>query len=156
MNIYIFDIDGVLADLEHRLHFKEDGDYDKFYSEEEMLKDGRNRGGIWLARHAFNDSESVFYSTGRPEKTRMTTLKWLHRAEAPMFTLYMRLNGDFRPSWQVKIGHIESILKDEIYNPELNEVYFVDDDPKNVENVEKYFANKGIRINGLVYGTKRL
>ncbi len=41
MKYIAFDIDGVLADCSHRLHYiqGDDKDYDKFYSDEEILKD---------------------------------------------------------------------------------------------------------------------
>ena len=37
MNIYIFDIDGVLADLRHRLRYKNRGDFDGFYEDKNVL-----------------------------------------------------------------------------------------------------------------------
>ena len=39
MKYIIFDIDGVLADCSHRLHYLKDKNYDNFYSDEEIMKD---------------------------------------------------------------------------------------------------------------------
>ena len=41
MKYIVFDIDGVLADCSHRLKYIQgkDKDYDKFYSDEEIMKD---------------------------------------------------------------------------------------------------------------------
>ena len=37
--LVFMDIDGVIADCDHRLKYLENKDYDKFYSEEMMKKD---------------------------------------------------------------------------------------------------------------------
>lgn len=50
MKYIVFDIDGVLADCSHRLHYiqKPIKDYDKFYSDKEILKDKVLKNGQML------------------------------------------------------------------------------------------------------------
>ena len=151
MNIYIFDIDGVLADLRHRLSYKSRGDFDGFYEEKNVLADGLIQPGRELLR-IMNQDGIVVYATGRPERTRQATNKWLYKNRLPMPTMFMRKDGDLRPSQEVKVEQVMEILE---CLSDIDKVWFIDDDPKNVAAVERAFAGTRIKVNGLVYGTER-
>lgn len=156
MNIYIFDIDGVLADLEHRLIYRKRNDFDNFYDEDIMSKDRLIEAGKELLG-LMNKDGIVVYSTGRPERTRKTTIEWLVKNGLPIRALLMRKDNDFRPSQELKLDHVWEIMKEfkESLETSRDRVYFIDDDPKNVEAVERNYAKRSIKVNGLVYGTKR-
>lgn len=152
MNIYIFDIDGVLADLRHRLRYKNRGDFDGFYKDKNVLADGLIEPGRELL-HIMNQDGIVVYATGRPERTRQATIEWLHKNRLPIRAMLMRKDGDFRPSPEIKIEQVREVLES---FSNIDKVWFIDDDPKNVAAVEGAFPLKAkIKVNGLVYGTER-
>lgn len=151
---YIFDIDGVIADIEHRLKYARNKDYEKFYSDEEMIEDKEIRIGLELLRNlkrARRDNTEIVFATGRPEKTRRITKIWLQNNSLPTDNLYMRKDGDYRPSDVVKVELVSKIMKDLNINTDSSCVMFIDDDPKNVIAIEKKFG-----IRGLIFGTNRI
>lgn len=109
----IFDIDGVLADCSHRLPFIKNGqkDWNAFYSPEEMMKDEPIEAGIDLFRSLdARDDMALWLVTGRPERTRDATAKWLKKYDincVSYIPLLMRDDGDHRPAHMIKREHVE-------------------------------------------------
>ena len=110
MSIVVFDIDGVLADATHRQHFvsQRPKDWDAFFAavgDDAVIEAGRAR---LLAAAA--DSEVVLVS-GRPERTRTATLRWLadHGMGTPR--LILRADSDYRPAPVVKAELLASLEK---------------------------------------------
>lgn len=97
----VFDIDGVLADVSHRVHFLEEGrsDWGGFFGS--ASRDGVHPEGLALVTEAAEDCE-IAYLTGRPEWCRRDTTRWLSRHGLPDGTLVMRRNGDRRPARVLK------------------------------------------------------
>ena len=93
----VFDIDGVLADVRHRLHHVErrPKDWDAFF--EAAPADPPLHEGVALAREAARDCE-VVYVTGRPERCRADTVRWLREHGLPEGRLSMRSGRDRRPA----------------------------------------------------------
>lgn len=156
INLYIFDIDGVVADITHRLDYMKEKNYEKFYSDEELAKDGEIRAGIDLVRKLFKPGDSlVLFMTGRPVSTDVATWKWLAEHDA-IFShdIFYRENGDYRPSSVVKTELVQEALDyvRESLHKELGNIYFIDDDPKNVQAVEEKYPD----ITGIVFTTKRM
>ena len=156
--LVLFDIDGVLADCSHRLHYLKDKNYDAFYSRKEMLNDKPIQSGIDLYNY-FEDSpfNEIMLVTGRPYRTLETTKEWLKKNGVNNGIILMRKDKDYRPSGEVKVQRIKDLLGCDYYKdfyPEgLKELtIFIDDDPDNVRAVEKEFPE----ITGLVFGSKRL
>lgn len=153
--IVISDIDGVLADCEHRLHYLKEKDYDKFYSEEEMLKDWPIKTGTFLLSALYRSpyDTAVVFLTGRPYRTEKWTRTWLrekaHFENAEFATILMRKDHDYRPSDIVKAEAISKYLDE---NPYRGEILFIDDDLKNVIAVERAVEN----CQGILFGTSRL
>lgn len=139
----IFDIDGTLADASHRLHLIKDPsfwvhlaedkpltpDWEKFLSDEEVAKD-LPIPQTWHTMNALLDhGHRVLFITGRSEKSRDMTWKWLTDDTCPNrkyasgflknhagYRLYMRKDGDRRPSSKTKEqGLIQARLDG--YNP---------------------------------------
>ena len=93
----VFDVDGVLADVRHRLHHVESRpkDWDAFFAA--AVDDPPLPQGVALAQESAKDCE-VVYVTGRPERCRADTLEWFARHGLPEGELSMRRTGDRRPA----------------------------------------------------------
>jgi len=89
---YIFDIDGTLANNEHRVHFirQEPKDWGRFYDIDLVLKDKPIPHMVKLARTLHNADQAIVFSTGRPEKLRLPTVKWLY---------YHVIGDPYKTSW---------------------------------------------------------
>jgi len=141
--------------------------YEKFYSDEELAKDEEITAGIDLVNRLFKSNSSVVvFLTGRPESTYTATRKWLYwRDVKHCQSIIFRDNGDYRPSPIVKaektkqvIAQVKDILDESNKNNitadelELGNIYFIDDDPKNVQAVEEKYPE----ITGIVFTTERM
>ena len=152
MLVYL-DIDGVLADCEHRLHYLKEKNYEKFYSDQEIDNDRPIDKGFELLEMLMDTWEVELYLiTGRPYRAEEITRKWLRerRSDYGDLTIIMRKDHDYRPS---------DILKPEIMkknvewaNGREEPIYFIDDDPKNVKAVEEACPE----VTGFVFGSSRL
>lgn len=109
MKAYLFDIDGTVADLTHRLHhIQGDGlkDWDSFFAA--CGDDAPIPHMCELARVlvGYNDDNigKVLFVSGRSEAVRTETLIWLDKyvLYTPSQFLYMRPAGDHRPDNIVK------------------------------------------------------
>lgn len=77
---YIFDIDGVLADCSHRLHFIQQypKDWDGFYSA--SANDVPIKANVGLLHRLHKDYQvAIIFVTGRTEKYRTLTSDWLRK-----------------------------------------------------------------------------
>lgn len=97
----MFDIDGVLADVTHRLHHlrARPQRWERFFAAADvdpLLDEGADR-----LREAQADFE-VVYLTGRPERNRRLTERWLAQHDLPTGPLYMREDDDYRPARMMK------------------------------------------------------
>jgi hypothetical protein len=116
----IIDIDGTLANCDHRRHFVDHSrgsqDWNSFYKF--MDKDSVNK---WCSEilEAFRllHYKEIFVS-GRPENYRDVTMEWLGRNNliSGFETLLMRKAGDFRE---------DSLVKEEIYYADIQPFYSV-------------------------------
>jgi phosphoglycolate phosphatase-like HAD superfamily hydrolase len=98
----VFDIDGVLADVRHRLRFVErkPKQWDAFF--DAAVHDPPLPQGVALARESAQECE-VVYVTGRPERCRAGTLAWFREHGLPEGALSMRRPRDFRPARVAKL-----------------------------------------------------
>ena len=148
MKSIVFDIDGVLADCSHRLHYmqKPIKDYDKFYSDKEILKDKVLKNGQMLFNAIDRSIEEDYRSksgelekvriafiTGRNESCRFATKKWLWDNITNLTVgLRMRPTNDWRPAHEVKKTLIERYIGFE------NILFAFDDDDKVNEMYKKH------------------
>jgi phosphoglycolate phosphatase-like HAD superfamily hydrolase len=104
MRTILFDIDGVLADCTHRLHFIQNGkkDWDAFF--DACVDDAPIEANIrflWAMQEYFR----VIFITGRPERIRKATMDWFNK-HGILFRandfIIMRRDGDYRPDFEVK------------------------------------------------------
>lgn len=107
---YLFDIDGTLADLSHRLSHiqKEPKDWNAFF--DACDRDGSIAHIVELATLLSIHSRVVFVS-GRSDRVRDVTMDWL-RARGLFGSLYMRKDGDHRPDNIVKGELLAEIVAD--------------------------------------------
>lgn len=114
--VWIFDVDGTLANNEHRVrhltqHTRKD--WDAFFAEQhlddpyvpvfDIMKSLEMRGDICII------------ITGRDEKYRETTLKWINEHHDGVFhdyNLYMRPHNDHRDDFVIKLEIIDEFLKE--------------------------------------------
>lgn len=77
---YIFDIDGTLANLSHRLHFIErvPKDWAMFFDIDTVLKDKPFAHICRLAKALYKADATIVFVSGRPERIRLPTIKWLY------------------------------------------------------------------------------
>lgn len=98
----IVDLDGVVADVRHRLEFLErrPKDWDGFFGaaiDDPVHDDGR------ATVERLRQDHEVIYLTGRPRRTERDTRSWLDRNGLGGHRLEMRSGRDFRPSSTVKV-----------------------------------------------------
>jgi hypothetical protein len=97
----VFDVDGVVADVRHRLHHLERRrSWHAFFDAAEhdpLLAQGATLATELAGRH------EIVWLTGRPEWLRDTTVKWLAEHGLPAGELYLRPAGDYRPAARYKV-----------------------------------------------------
>ncbi|MEO9500318.1 MAG: HAD family acid phosphatase [Parasphingorhabdus sp.] len=123
----LFDIDGTLANIEHRRKFldQDKPDWNSFNSE--MGDDTPNMPVVALYKSLWaSDEYDIILVTGRNEASRKVTEQWLTWNEIPFSEMYMRADRDNRA---------DHIIKQEILNGFLasgREIAFVVDDRQQV------------------------
>jgi phosphoglycolate phosphatase-like HAD superfamily hydrolase len=125
----VFDVDGVLADVTHRLHHlrARPQRWERFFTaadRDPLLVEGADRLRAALADH------EVLYLTGRPERTRRLTERWLAKHDLPTGPLIMRDDHDSRPARWMK----REVLRRLSASREI--VSVLDDDPAVVAVLE--------------------
>lgn len=119
----IVDLDGTLADNEHRTDLVrgENKNWNAFF--DEIPEDAPN---IWCSRLIDAMDQKGYYTvfcTGRPEEYRSITENWLNRYEiAPFHELFMRPSKDYRQDSLIK-----NIILDFDILPQYNVLFAVDD-----------------------------
>ncbi len=104
------DIDGVLADVRHRLRFvaSPPKDWDAFFAA--AVDDGLLAEGAAVV-HQLQVEHEVVYLTGRPERCRHDTVAWLARHGLPQCELVMRSVTDRRPARQTKLTALREFAR---------------------------------------------
>ena len=121
----LFDIDGVLADMDHRKYLLSEKpvDWDKFYLA--AILDNPMHSTIKLLKIIYQSQDTynelnprpfIFLITGRSSKYENLTKMWLNDYGIRHDGLYMRPEGDHRP---------DSEVKKEIYRKEIKDNFNV-------------------------------
>jgi len=137
--IYLFDLDGTLADLTHRLHFISNGnkDWDGFFAA--CDDDCPIQTVVDTCRLLKKAGATILLVSGRSDAVRDKTWKWLKDCEVPFDGLYMRKAGDHRQDNIVK-----SELLDELAATwDIKKIVGVFEDRNQV--VEMY-RERGLRV----------
>lgn len=136
--MYIFDIDGTIADCGHRLHYIQDKpkNWKAFYAA------CVNDAPIWPVINLLKDLQaknSIVYSTGRSEECRLQTVAWLTELNLPSHSLYMRKQNDYREDFIVKEELLERIK--EVYKTDPVQGIFEDR-----QQVVDMYRAKGLKV----------
>jgi phosphoglycolate phosphatase-like HAD superfamily hydrolase len=127
--IIICDLDGTLCNCEHRLHLANSKNWDEFNAA--CVNDPVNEDIANIIRNLASNTTKIYLVSGRDDKFKEQTEKWLLLNDIPYDKLYMRKSGDFRTDYIVK----EDILIKGIYangcKDKLN-IWFVLDDRQSV------------------------
>lgn len=104
------DLDGVVADVRHRLHHVEGRrkDWAAFFAaarDDAVLPEGRA-----VAERLAAECDLIWL-TGRPEGLRAETEAWLAANGLPAGRLVMRREGDRRPARGVKVALLRSLAR---------------------------------------------
>lgn len=130
--VIIVDIDGTLADCQHRRHHieKTPKDWDSFLSPKNIAKDSVIKPIARLVT-MLQEHHRVIYVSGRKEAVRDCTVTWLrkHGLWFYPFELFMRPTGDRRPDFEVK----RDILHEVIYPLNYKPILVLDDRSSVVE-----------------------
>lgn len=124
--LVILDIDGVLADVRHRLHYlaARPKNWEGFFAaakNDRVLEVGAEFATRAAATH------EIVYLTGRPERLRAATQAWLDQQQLPTGRLVMRAEGDRRPSAVVKLHELRRLRRESTVE------LLVDDDPSVID-----------------------
>jgi len=135
----IFDIDGTLANCEHRRHWIMHKPKNWPAFNRGMKNDTVYDDIVWMLRVFYNSGMTILVSTGRSEDDRDVTENWLDTVagiKGLYSKLYMRPSNDYRPDNIVKSEILDQMYKDG-YNPTIA----VDDRDQVVE----MFRSRGLR-----------
>jgi len=133
----IFDMDGTLCDISHRIHYisgrQADKNYDKFHTE--CVNDTPHLDVIQLLKIMWEKYFVIAIVSGRSDMVRTETMEWLKKYDIPYQYLFMRKHGDHRPDWLIKRDILTNELKD-------HNVFCAFDDR---DQVVSLWRSKGIR-----------
>ena len=113
MKCYIVDVDGTIADSEHRLHYLTNGHRDwanwsKYWQDDKPIQPV-----IDIIRlGAYSGDIKIVICTARDKNCGKDTIDWLDMHQVPFDALYMREVGDDRPDSTVKFELLQKILSD--------------------------------------------
>lgn len=137
--IFIFDIDGTVADIDHRLHHitGEKQDWRTFYSE--CSKDRPIKEVIEVAQSLTSFGNKIIALTGRSEEIRKKTEDWLMWNGVYITNLLMRKEGDHRTDAVIKSEMLDKILTDR----DISEIGGVFEDRQQCVDM---FRARGLRV----------
>ena len=106
--VAVLDIDGVLADVRHRLAYVEQRpkDWDSFFAA--ATNDSLLAEGLEVALD-LAERFTIVYLTGRPERCRTDTQAWLAKYGFPAGQLIMRRDTDRRPARSTKLDELKKL-----------------------------------------------
>lgn len=106
--VAVIDLDGVIADVRHRLPLIEQTpkDWDGFFAA--CVNDPVLPEGLEMIEQLAREHRIVYLS-GRPESCRTSTQEWLDRVGAPPGELHLRRGHDRRPARIAKVEMLKEI-----------------------------------------------
>lgn len=110
MKCYLFDIDGTLADGEHRIHHikQEKKDWRAYFAA--CAGDKPIQHMVDLAITLYDADHKIIYVSGRSDECMEATIQWLIRHQLPDAPLFMRKAGDHRNDDILKSEFLDQII----------------------------------------------
>lgn len=135
-NIILCDIDGTVANNDHRQHYLEGKkDWDGFFSE--LSNDVPIYSIIEKVKNHQSEGKDIIFLTGRPERYREKTELWLKKYFDFKFKLLMRKDKDLRD----KVIAKEELLKESSIESAYIHLVFEND-----EDLIKYWKAKEVSV----------
>ena len=105
----VVDIDGVLADVRHRVRFVEQRpkDWDAFFAAAPL--DPALAEGLAAVAEQVALGRAITYVSGRPERCRADTVDWMKRHGLPPAPLHLRRDDDRRPARHTKLAIVRTL-----------------------------------------------
>jgi hypothetical protein len=134
----VIDLDGTLANCEHRQQHAQNGDWDMFHS---LLAGDRPYADVAWLLSCMHGEYQVVAVTGRNEAHRSATLNWFHeQGIGQIDVILMRPDNDYTPDHILKPRMLEVYIGSK--QETLDEVIFVlDDRDKVVDAWREYGLN---------------
>jgi len=155
MKLALIDLDGVVANDNHRIQYALAKEWVEYFRPERMGADSVWTEGQDLVRSLQDDGWTIAYLTGRRSALREVTEAWLATHEFPFGVLYMRepiwiKDGLLQdaPEWpevrlaDFKVETIRRIVS--LRSPE--DVVLYDDDPEVVRTVQEQISPTAARL----------
>lgn len=122
----IFDIDGTVANLDHRLGFvrttpKNWDAFDAAIPHDTVIEEVQALYTALAFMPGFNHKPAhrIIFASGRSDRNRDTTAAWLEKNGFVKYEkLYMRPDKDFRPDYEIKRELLEQMRADG-YDPKI-------------------------------------
>ena len=121
--VIVVDLDGTLCDVRHRLNFAQEKQWDEFHP---LLSHDQIVGGVGSLVLAAAIIYDVVIVTGRNERYREATVKWLNKNRVPCNALLMRPDNNFDSDHILKPRMLKEWLEET--DKALDNVVFVIDD----------------------------
>ncbi|MEW2351004.1 MULTISPECIES: HAD family acid phosphatase [unclassified Streptomyces] len=107
----LFDLDNTLSDAGHRQHFLRGArkDWPGFFAA--AVDDPPLADGLALVRRTEAEGTAIGYLTGRPERCRADTARWLAAQGLPEGPLWLRGDADRRPARVTKLERLRALAR---------------------------------------------
>ena len=114
--VYIVDIDGTIANINHRLHFIQQDPklWDEFFdacTDDAPIDDVIDVVSTLTTLIFGRGYVRILYLTGRPERVRLKTQLWMSIHNLPRGEIIMRKDGDHRPDTITKKELMDDISR---------------------------------------------
>lgn len=138
MKVVIFDIDGTLADVMHRVHYVRSKPRNWPAFNRAMVHDTPNHDIVWLYKTLWKQPDTIMLiASGRGDEMRSVTEKWLLDNDILCEKLYMRPAADYRSDDVIKAEILEQI------RTEYGEPWMVFDDRP---QVIRMWRKNGVKV----------
>lgn len=117
--LVVFDIDGTLANIEHRLVYVRSKPKNWKAFDAGIPNDKVNEPVAEIYRQIIYAGHNVVLATGRNERSRDATVDWFVKNDLPRRKLYMRKADDFRSDDIVKQEILDQIIADYGKKPDM-------------------------------------
>lgn len=110
-NIVIVDLDGTLCNSAHREHLARAGEWEQFHS---LLMEDLPWPDVQRLIEVINNDPNMYKViglTGRNERYRLMTIKWLTKHKVLLEELLMRPDNDFQSDADLKPGLLDEFLE---------------------------------------------
>lgn len=118
----LVDIDGTLANVDHRVHYVQSKNKNWKAFSEEMVNDKINPWCETLIKAMAAKDYKILFITGRGESYRDHTVEWLKKHKVEYDDLFMRAASDHREDSEIKLELYKKNIE-----PKYNALFVIED-----------------------------